>query len=240
MGGKCCTDRKPARPAEASSTTASSSTQPFTQGKPPEAIEAAEAGEAEVEINHTQARAHWRNAVNHIKVASNLSAGRCFNAEAIVGSEAVTEAMDSHFEELMTSWVPRSAKGGAAVRVVEDGHHDGQLQALEADGAVLRQQPGNENATVAGGRRPRVDSCSPPAQQGQPVEQAANAHVEEIKLARQRMDEMLVRAEARTAEASKKIQATFRGNKTRKDLQGAATASANTKPSEEVPDVEGG
>jgi len=209
---------------------------------------AMEAGKAEVPTHHSQARAHWRHAVNHIKVASNLAAGRCFSAEAVVGAEAVTEAVDSHFEELMTSWVPRSAKGGAAVRMVEDGQRDGQLQALEADGVVLRQPPGSERVTaVSGAQRPRVDTCPPPAQQEQPAGQAADVHVEEIKLARQRMDEMLARAEAQTADASTKIQATFRGNKTRKDLQGAVSASE--KSGEEVapvakeapvPDLEGG
>eukprot|EP00419_Tripos_fusus_P064255 CAMPEP_0172910338 /NCGR_PEP_ID=MMETSP1075-20121228/184453_1 /TAXON_ID=2916 /ORGANISM="Ceratium fusus, Strain PA161109" /LENGTH=253 /DNA_ID=CAMNT_0013768453 /DNA_START=17 /DNA_END=775 /DNA_ORIENTATION=+ len=253
MGGKCCTDRKPERPVQATSARAASSPQGSAGGPLSEASFEADSvssklsrddvnclikesflaashtdqpcetnggGKAEVATDHSQARVHWRHAVNHIKVASNLASGRCFSAEAVMGSEAVTDAVDDHFEELMASWVPRSAKGGAAVRVVEDGQRDGQLQAIEADGAVLRQPHGNQRAIAdLDARRARVDTCPPPTQQEVPAEQAADVHVEEIKLARQRMDEMLARAEARTAEASTKIQASFRGNKTRKDLQ---------------------
>mmetsp|Transcript_115572 Transcript_115572/g.224934 ORF Transcript_115572/g.224934 Transcript_115572/m.224934 type:complete len:129 (+) Transcript_115572:3-389(+) len=95
------------------------------------------------------------------------------------------------FMSRRSSW-PGSGwtKGGAAVRVVEDGQRDGQLQAIEADGAVLRQPHGNQRAIAdLDARRARVDTCPPPTQQEVPAEQAADVHVEEIKLARQRMDE---------------------------------------------------
>mmetsp|Transcript_630 Transcript_630/g.1980 ORF Transcript_630/g.1980 Transcript_630/m.1980 type:complete len:313 (-) Transcript_630:369-1307(-) len=166
----------------------------------------------------TRALGHWRLAGKHVKMVRSVTAAftpGSFSAEEAVGIEAVSEAVDEEFAELMSRWVPRSAKGGAAVRVVDDeGPGQQQLQAAAAPRGPPPQWLERQRRPP-----PRAGPPAPPARPQENAEENAVSHLDDIQASRQRMADMLARVEQRTGDASTKIQAIYRGKQARKAVE---------------------